>query len=178
MTTKQEERQILAQIEALIASAGDDSYIAIAFSGCCKIARENIENDFGNSLESSLATCRHSLDAEKEARRLLEKDNALLENALRQKNTEISQLRDQISAERSKQLPDALYKDLWLCVDGQRERAAKQMADITEMLATMADAPQDIAVAGGLKRLHAERLLRDSAARLLHNLQQYAPDGC
>lgn len=46
--TKAEELKILEKIEALIKSAGEDSYIGPTFAGIVEVCRENIENDFGN----------------------------------------------------------------------------------------------------------------------------------
>lgn len=46
--TKAEERKLLDKIEALIKSAGEDSYIGGTFRGVVEICRDNIENDFGN----------------------------------------------------------------------------------------------------------------------------------
>lgn len=68
MMTKQEERQALKKIEKILAEAGEDSYIGMAFAGCCKIALENIENDFGNSLQESLNTARENMEREYEMR--------------------------------------------------------------------------------------------------------------
>ena len=47
--TKAQELKVLDQIEALIKSAGEDSYIGPTFAGIVDICRDNIENDFGNS---------------------------------------------------------------------------------------------------------------------------------
>lgn len=47
--TKQQERDALDQITAILEAAGPDSYIGMAFRGCVEIARQNIENDFGDS---------------------------------------------------------------------------------------------------------------------------------
>lgn len=46
--TKAEELKVLDQIEALIKSAGEDSYIGPTFAGIVEICRSNIENDFGD----------------------------------------------------------------------------------------------------------------------------------
>ena len=51
MTTKEQERKALEQIKKIIASLGEDSYVATAFEGCFEIAEENIENDFGCSMK-------------------------------------------------------------------------------------------------------------------------------
>ena len=54
MTTKDQEREALQQIKALVAELGPDSYIATAFRGVFDIAEENIENDFsGNPVEQA-----------------------------------------------------------------------------------------------------------------------------
>jgi DNA repair exonuclease SbcCD ATPase subunit len=50
MTTKDQEREALAKIRTIIEEiGGKDSYIGMAFKGCCDIAADNIENDFGDS---------------------------------------------------------------------------------------------------------------------------------
>ena len=54
MTTKDQEREALQQIKALVAELGPNSYIATAFKGVFDIAEENIENDFsGNPVEQA-----------------------------------------------------------------------------------------------------------------------------
>lgn len=55
---KANERKLLDQIEALIKSAGDDSYIALTFAGIVDICRDNIDNDFGNAPVQDLAEAR------------------------------------------------------------------------------------------------------------------------
>ena len=50
MKTKQQEREALKKIEAIIEIMGEDSYIGMAFAGCCEMALDNIENDFANSM--------------------------------------------------------------------------------------------------------------------------------
>lgn len=175
MMTKQEERQALAKIEKILNAAGPDSYIGMAFAGCCKIALDNIENDFGNSLQESLRTANENLSREHEMRLREQKETELLQAAVGRKCDEIDELKSRLKEEKAKQIPADLYRALWLSVEGIRTGAVQQMERITEQLAAMADAPQDIAVAHGLKRLHAERVRRDDAARLLHDLEQYEP---
>lgn len=50
MMTKQQERDALDQIKTILADAGDDSYIGMAFSGCVQDAETNIENDWALSM--------------------------------------------------------------------------------------------------------------------------------
>lgn len=45
MTTKEQERKVLAQIKKLVESLGEYSYVGTAFEGCFEKAEENIEYD-------------------------------------------------------------------------------------------------------------------------------------
>ena len=46
MMTKQQEREALERIKNILADAGADSYIGMAFAGCVEDAESNIENDW------------------------------------------------------------------------------------------------------------------------------------
>ena len=51
MTTKEQERKALEQIRKIVASLGEDSYVATAFEGCFEIAEQNIDNDWACSMK-------------------------------------------------------------------------------------------------------------------------------
>jgi len=55
MMTKQQERETLNKISDLIAAAGPDSYIGMAFAGCVEMVAENIENDFVSKVSISIS---------------------------------------------------------------------------------------------------------------------------
>ena len=65
MATKQQEREALNKITAIIKGLGQDSYIAAAFDGCLDMAEDNIGNDFMCSMKARVE------DAQKEAASLL-----------------------------------------------------------------------------------------------------------
>lgn len=65
--TKAEELKILEKIEALIKSAGVDSYIGPTFAGIVEVCRENIESDFGNHPLEDLALARQDAENAKDA---------------------------------------------------------------------------------------------------------------
>lgn len=76
--TKAEELKVLEKIDALIKSAGDDSYIAMTFKGVVDIARSNIENDFGDAPVDDLAAARkHFSDMEKIAQSISAERDAI-----------------------------------------------------------------------------------------------------
>lgn len=49
--TKDQEREALEKIKAIVEALGPDSYIGTALDGCFEIAEENIENDFACSMK-------------------------------------------------------------------------------------------------------------------------------
>ena len=49
--TKDQERDALAKIKAIIESLGPNSYVGTAFEGCLQDAEDNIENDFALSMK-------------------------------------------------------------------------------------------------------------------------------
>lgn len=58
MTTKNDERNALAEIRRIVDSLGPDSYIGTAFEGCWEIASDNIENDFACSMKERWESAR------------------------------------------------------------------------------------------------------------------------
>ena len=56
MTTKEQERKALEQIKKIVQSLGENSYVGTAFEGCFEIVAENIENDFGDSMQDRWLT--------------------------------------------------------------------------------------------------------------------------
>lgn len=58
MTTKNDERNALAEIQRIVDCLGPDSYIGTAFEGCWEIASDNIENDFACSMKERWESAR------------------------------------------------------------------------------------------------------------------------
>ena len=112
--TKSEEKTLLEQIEGLILSAGNDSYIHDTFAGVVEICRRNIENDFGDYpvKDLEIERAKHEKDNREHGALLqkLEHENSALvsnlekkdeqvkmaEHLLNAKDAEIEQLQDQI----------------------------------------------------------------------------------
>ena len=63
MTTKEQERKVLAQIKKLVDGLGEGSYIGTAFEGCWEIAEQNIENDWACSMKDRAETAERKLNA-------------------------------------------------------------------------------------------------------------------
>lgn len=177
MMTKQEERAALGKIEKIIKAAGPDSYIGMAFAGCCEIAADNIENDFGNSLRDSVETWQRNAETEHDMRIRAEDECECLRRAAARKAEEIEDLRKQLKAERKKQIPADLYKLIWLAVDSHIEKANRRISECVENLVQFADAPKDIAVAHALGVLGEAHATKTKYTQLLEQLEAFEPKG-
>lgn len=173
--TKQEERQTLAKIEKLIASAGADSYIGMAFAGCVEMARDNIENDFGNSMQESLIRCRENLQTEHEMRTREQNENERLSRIIANNEVIVEDLKAKLAEEKKKQIPASLFRELRDMVAEQEKNAQQELTNASIHLAAFADHPNDIAVAHGLKQLNAAVNKRTQAYELLTRLAKYEP---
>lgn len=64
MMTKQQEREALERIKNILADAGADSYIGMAFAGCVEDAESNIENDWALSMAGRWQSAEQKLEAD------------------------------------------------------------------------------------------------------------------
>ena len=172
MMTKQQEREALSRIENILADAGADSYIGMAFAGCVGLAEDNIGNDFGCSMKDRAEFAeRKAKEAQEEAERAKAEADALRDR-MAAKESQIDQLKAALSAEKAKHLPADLYRDLWLMIEGRRCTAENEIAQEAEHLARFADCPTDIAVGSAIKRLAVAKARRDEYAALLERLEK------
>lgn len=175
--TKQEEREALKKIEKIIKAAGQDSYIGMAFAGCCEIAADNIENDFGESMQARVAAREKELREVKEMLYRAEKENERLQLAAERFEQKNNELRDQVKAERAKQLPHGLYREVYMLVAAEEDAAVEHMEKITECLCYCNpenEADQE-SITHLLSELRSERIRRDNAKRLIDRLTPFEP---
>ena len=173
MTTKAQETKALDKIKEIIAGLGNDSYIAAAFAGCCEDAEDNIRDDAAYSMRDRWLSERDRADqlAAKltEAERENEKVRAMLKAAEDGAGIIAQKLQEAVS----KRLPSDLYRALWLWITGAIAAATQEASRSADLLAQLADTPNDIAVKHGLQALKASTIRRDTAAGLLARLEQY-----
>lgn len=93
--TKQQERDALDQIAAILEAAGPDSYIGMAFRGCVDVARRNIEDDMGDSLVDRADHLAAQLDKVKAERDKLRWD---IEGSTRAMQAEMNGLKQDLEA--------------------------------------------------------------------------------
>lgn len=128
--SKQQERDALDQIRAIVDTLGPDSYLATAFAGCFEDAEENIKNDFACSMKQRLESAEAKrIEAELGYNRLVDKlaaSEKALEAAradIEKKDEEIVALNVRISAIQRPTEPAEISDEL--LADALREIAAK-----------------------------------------------------
>lgn len=171
--TKNEERRILTQIENLINATGADSYISMAFAGCVEMAKDNIDNDFGNCMKEQRDSARWELE---ETQKYLDNANEEIRSLKTKKKEyeqEIFDLKKAVKEEHSKQLPGDLYKQLWNMVNEQQKKAESNMVQLAEVL-SYAKPDENIEVY--LNQLKLERERRDQSTKTLAYLEKYEPE--
>lgn len=177
MMTKQEEREALKKIEKIIKGAGPESYIGMAFAGCCEVAASNIENDFADSWKERADCLADQVKHFQEKSLRFESEYSKAWEIIAKKEEEIKALKKQLKAEQAKQIPADLYKLVWLAVDSHIERANRRIADCVEELVHFADAPKDIAVAHALTGLREAHATKAQYTQLLEQLEAYEQKG-
>lgn len=132
--TKQQEREALEKIKAMVAELGPQSYLATAFEGCFTDAENNIENDFGDSMQ------RRWESAEEKLAVAQEEDNRL-KTELNEAREQLVAAQKQISTLKRQQLPEQLRRDLWVMATDEAEASRSRMAKAAHMMAVCADNP-------------------------------------
>ena len=103
LPTKDQEREALEKIKAIIETLGQDSYVATAFEGCIQDAEENIEKDFALSMKDRWLTADRKLNEAygtieelrnklRESEKAYEADHDTATRLVEEKNAEIAAL--------------------------------------------------------------------------------------
>lgn len=146
--SKQQERDALDQIRAIVDTLGPDSYLATAFAGCFEDAEENIKNDFACSMKQRLESAEAKrIEAELGYNRLVDKlaeSEKALEAAradIEKKDEEIAALDARISAiqrpAEPAEISDELLADLATFSSVYIERIQKAIIENVGQIAKM-----------------------------------------
>lgn len=178
LTTKDQEREALEKIKAIVEGLGQDSYIGTALEGCLEIAEENIENDFACSMKQRVEATVVQNSRLKEQIAELEKKlaesekdyEAAHEAALlvaEEKNAEIARLK-------ALTLSD---DDLTDCVQMARDRAYEQeeaMNKAAAAIVELAGDPTSHEFTQAVKDHRNAKAAKEYAEALMERLQKAA----
>ena len=173
--TKEQERETLEKIKAMVAELGPQSYLATAFEGCFADAESNIENDFGDSMQRRWENSMEELSAAKE-----EINRLKAEIAAAQKKEETLQGQFDFASQHIKklerqQLPEELRRDLWVMVTSEAEASRARMAEAADKMAAGADNPGCVLFKESVARYRAEKTRAEEMEQRANALDALEP---
>ena len=173
--TKDQERETLEKIKAMVAELGPQSYLATAFEGCFADAESNIENDFGDSMQRRWENSMEELSAAKE-----EINRLKAEIAAAQKKEETLQGQFDFASQHIKklerqQLPEELRRDLWVMVTDEAEASRARMAEAADKMAVGADNPGCVLFKDSVARYRAEKARAEAMEQRAAELDALEP---
>lgn len=173
--TKDQERETLEKIKAMVAELGPQSYLATAFEECFADAESNIENDFGDSMQRRWENSMEELSAAKE-----EINRLKAEIAAAQKKEETLQGQFDFASQHIKklerqQLPEQLRRDLWVMVTDEAEASRARMAEAADKMAVGADNPGCVLFKDSVARYRAEKARAEAMEQRAAELDALEP---
>ena len=173
--TKDQERETLEKIKAMVAELGPQSYLATAFEGCFADAESNIENDFGDSMQRRWENSMEELSAAKE-----EINRLKAEIAAAQKKEETLQGQFDFASQHIKklerqQLPEELRRDLWVMVTDEAAASRARMAEAADKMAVGADNPGCVLFKDSVARYRAEKARAEAMEQRAAELDALEP---
>lgn len=176
--TKEQERESLEKIKAMVAELGPQSYLKTAFDGVFEDAEQNIEDDAAYSMKARL-----ELQAQRAIERGYEVDQLEAEikklhggiDKLTQKDEErkatIIRLEEERDELKKHVLPIWLHSAIYSLVSEELATTRQQMEQTAETMACCADAPQDIAFTEAVKSYRAAKERREVCEQIVKGLE-------
>jgi len=175
LATKEQERETLEKIKAMVAELGPRSYLKTAFEGVFEVAEMNIDEDAAynfpgrvNILEERLREVGSELNSAK-------RDNDATQKALEGAHAQLSAAQEQIAALKRQQLPEELRRDLWVMVTGEAEASRARMAEAADKMVIGADNPGCVLFKDSIARYRAEKARAEAMEQRAAELDALEP---
>ncbi len=167
--TKEQERETLEKIKAMVAELGSGSYLETAFAGVFDDAETNIENDFAFSMKARVES------AESRAKELEDDLNRTHQRVL-ELERELADAQAQIAALTKRQLSEELRRDLWMMTTDEAEASRARMAEAADKMAAGADNPGCVLFKDSVARYRAEKARAEAMEKRAAALDAMKPE--
>lgn len=168
--TKDQERDALATIKKLVEELGPQSYLKTAFDGVFEVAEMNIEEDAAYSFPGRVNIL------EEQLREVGSKYNAARSD-VEVLRSQLDYAQGQVDALKRQQLPEELRRDLWVMVTTEAEVSRARMAEAADIMAEMADTPQDIAFTRAVAIYREQKARAARCERMVAGLDEHRSEG-
>lgn len=166
--TKEQERETLSKIKQMVEELGPQSYLATAFRGAFEDAEQNIEDDAAYSWYDRAESATKRAEAAEERLKELGGLVDSLKEQLRQKEIKLAKY----------SLPcRPVSRILWMFVTDEAKVSRERMASAADIMAEMADAPQDIAFTRAVTIYREAKERAQSCERMASALDDREPEG-
>jgi len=162
--TKEQERETLEKIKAMVAELGPQSYLKTAFEGVFEIAEMNIDEDAAYSFPGRVSLLEEQLKEMGSKYNVARSDVEVL-------RSQLDHAQEQADALKKQQLPVWLHSAVYGLASEELATSKARMEQAAETMAYYAEAPQDIAFAEAVKGYRAAKERREGCEQIVKGLE-------
>ncbi len=162
--TKEQERETLEKIKAMVAELGPQSYLKTVFEGVYEVAEMNIDEDAAYSFPGRVNIL------EEQLREMGSKYNAARSD-VEVLRSQLDHAQEQADALKKQQLPVWLHSAVYGLASEELATSKARMEQAAETMAYYAEAPQDIAFAEAVKGYRAAKERREVCEQIVKGLE-------
>ena len=162
--TKDQERETLEKIKAMVAELGPQSYLKTAFEGVYEVAEMNIDEDAAYSFPGRVNIL------EEQLREMGSKYNAARSD-VEVLRSQLDHAQEQADALKKQQFPVWLHSAVYGLASEELATSKARMEQAAETMAYYAEAPQDIAFAEAVKGYRAAKERREVCEQIVKGLE-------
>lgn len=173
--TKEQERETLEKIKAMVAELGPQSYLKTAFEGVFEVAEMNIDEDAAYSFPGRVSILEEQLKEMGSKYNAAKSDADVAQKALAAAEAQLAAAQEQIAALKRQQLPEKLRRDLWVMVTGEAEASRARMAEAADKMAIGADNPGCVLFKDSVALYRAEKTRAEAMEQRAAELDALEP---
>ena len=162
--TKEQERETMEKIKAMVAELGPQSYLKTAFEGVFEIAEMNIDEDAAYSFPGRVSLLEEQLKEMGSKYNAARSDVEVL-------RSQLDHAQEQADALKKQQLPVWLHSAVYGLASEELATSKARMEQAAETMAYYAEAPQDIAFAEAVKGYRAAKERREVCEQIVKGLE-------
>lgn len=155
--TKEQERETMEKIKAMVAELGPQSYLKTAFEGVFEIAEMNIDEDAAYSFPGRVSLLEEQLKEMGSKYNAARSDVEVLNSQLDHVREQLAAAQEQIATLKRGRLPEELRRDLWVMTTTEAEASRARMAEAAEKMAVGADNPACVLFKDSVALYRAEK---------------------
>ena len=173
--TKEQERETLEKIKAMVAELGPDSYLKTALEGVFEIAEMNIDEDAAYSFPGRIGVLEEQLKETGSKLNSAKRDADAAQKALADAEAQLAAAREEIATLKRGHLPEELRRDLWVMTTTEAEASRARMAEAAEKMAVGADNPGCVLFKDAVALYRAEKARAEAMEQRAAELDALEP---